>query len=111
MPLLQSTLVRAVSLATVFATLLIGEAFSFQAVVKPRALQIFTDSTRFMSSDWSDFTALDDDDDLDELNIDTREYAVEEDSQESKAQVGSSLEAPEIENDAPPIQVPAGKFN
>lgn len=61
-----------------------------------------------MSSDWSDFSALDDDDDLDELKIDTREYAVEEDSQESKAQIGASLEGPEIENDAPPIDVPAG---
>ena len=37
---------------------------------------------RFMS-DWSDFTALDEDDDLDELRVDMTDYAVEEDSQES----------------------------
>ena len=61
-----------------------------------------------MSSDWSDFSAIDDDDDLDELRIDTNEYAVEDDSQEAKAQVGATLEPPEIENDAPPIDVPAG---
>ena len=59
-------------------------------------------------SDWSDFSAMDDDEDLDELKIDSNEYAVEEDSQEAKAQAGSSLEPPEIENDAPPIDVPAG---
>ena len=62
-----------------------------------------------MSSDWSNFSALDDDD-LDELKVDKREHAVEDDDQEVKAQVGSSLEAPEIENDAPPIHVPAGTF-
>ena len=32
----------------------------------------------------------------------------EEDTQEDKAQVGSSLEPPDIDNDAPPIFVPAG---
>eukprot|EP00980_Cylindrotheca_fusiformis_P016797 scaffold5064_cov121-Cylindrotheca_fusiformis.AAC.11 len=58
-------------------------------------------------SDWSSFSALDDDDDLD-MAIDTREYAKEEDSQDHKAQVGASLEPPEIENDAEPIFVPAG---
>jgi len=58
-------------------------------------------------SDWSSFSALDDDDDLD-MAVDTREYAKEEDSQEMKAEVGASLEAPSIENDAEPISVPAG---
>ncbi|KAL3936382.1 MAG: hypothetical protein SGBAC_008291 [Bacillariaceae sp.] len=58
-------------------------------------------------SDWGSFSALDDDDDLD-FSIDTREYAKEEDSQELKAQVGASLEAPSILNDAEPISVPAG---
>ena len=61
-----------------------------------------------MSSDWSDFSALNDEDELDELRIDTRDYAAEEDSQEAKAQIGASLEPPTIENDAPPIEVPAG---
>ena len=61
-----------------------------------------------MSSDWSDFSALDDDDELDELKVDTRDYAVEDDSQEAKAEAGAAVEGPEIENDAPPIDVPAG---
>jgi hypothetical protein len=60
-----------------------------------------------MSSDWSNFGVLDSDDDLD-IPIDTREYAKEEDSQEDKAQVGGSLDPPEIENYADPIFVPAG---
>lgn len=62
-----------------------------------------------MSSDWSNFGVLGDDDD-DDIGrpIDTRKYAKEEDSQEDKAQVGSSLLPPEIENDATPIFVPAG---
>jgi hypothetical protein len=67
---------------------------------------LLTSSTR-LHSDWSSFSALDDDDDLD-MAIDTREYAKEEDSQELKAEVGASLEAPTIENDAEPIFTPAG---
>ena len=60
-------------------------------------------------SDWSGFSAIDDDDDLLNVKIDTREYAVEEDSQEVKAQVGASLDPPDID-DPPtdPIFVPAG---
>eukprot|EP00429_Kryptoperidinium_foliaceum_P030415 CAMPEP_0176153548 /NCGR_PEP_ID=MMETSP0120_2-20121206/78439_1 /TAXON_ID=160619 /ORGANISM="Kryptoperidinium foliaceum, Strain CCMP 1326" /LENGTH=106 /DNA_ID=CAMNT_0017490611 /DNA_START=269 /DNA_END=589 /DNA_ORIENTATION=- len=42
------------------------------------------------------------------MAIDTRDYAKEEDSQEMKAQIGASLEPPEIELDADPIFVPAG---
>merc|ERR1712232_148596 len=67
-----------------------------------------TTTTRRFLSDWSDFTALDDDEDLEEFGIDTRDYAVEEDSQEAKAQIGATLDPPTIENDAPPIEVPAG---
>ncbi|KAL7560091.1 hypothetical protein ACA910_016149 [Epithemia clementina (nom. ined.)] len=64
-------------------------------------------------SGWSDFKALDlDDDEDDEIilgrRVDRRDYAVEDDSQEVKAQVGSSLQAPTIERPANPIQVPAG---
>eukprot|EP00522_Entomoneis_paludosa_P012093 CAMPEP_0172445188 /NCGR_PEP_ID=MMETSP1065-20121228/5099_1 /TAXON_ID=265537 /ORGANISM="Amphiprora paludosa, Strain CCMP125" /LENGTH=193 /DNA_ID=CAMNT_0013195987 /DNA_START=8 /DNA_END=589 /DNA_ORIENTATION=+ len=57
-------------------------------------------------SDWSSFQSLDDDEDFD---VDTNTYAKEEDTQEFKAQVGASMEAPEID-DPPvdPIQVPAG---
>lgn len=59
-------------------------------------------------SDWSSFTALDDDDDDLDMKIDTRDYAKEEDTQEAKAQVGANLDAPTIENDAQPLFVPAG---
>ena len=58
-----------------------------------------------LSSDWVSFEALEDDL-LDP--IDTKEYALEEDSQDVKAQVGATLEPPEIERPADPIQVPAG---
>lgn len=61
---------------------------------------------RFLS-DWSNFEYLDDDEDLD-VQYDTREYAKEEDSQEFKAQVGATLDAPTIEKDAEPIFVPVG---
>ena len=60
-----------------------------------------------MSSDWSNFDYLDEDDELD-ITYDTTEYAKEEDSQELKAQVGANLEAPTIEIDAEPILVPTG---
>ena len=76
---------------------------SLPAFVKP-----YQTTCLFMSDDWSNFSALGDDD-LDELSIDTTDYAVEDDSQEAKAQVGAALEPPTIENDAPPIEVPAGK--
>lgn len=62
-----------------------------------------------MSDDWSDFSALDDDEIIG-TNLDKTEYAVEDDSQEAKAAVGASLEAPEIERDAEPIEVPAGTW-
>lgn len=68
-----------------------------------------SDAVVLQMSDWSDFSALDDNDDLDELKVDTTDYAVEENSQEAKAQVGATLASPVIENDAPPLQVPAGK--
>ncbi|GKY94934.1 hypothetical protein MPSEU_000458300 [Mayamaea pseudoterrestris] len=70
-----------------------------------------TTSTRtFLSSDWSSFAALEDDEDTD--LVDTNTYAKEEDSQELKAQVGASLEPPSIDDDGSssiaPISVPAG---
>ena len=59
------------------------------------------------SSDWSNFEYLDDDDD--DLKVDTREYAKEEDTQERKAQVGATLQPPTIEGgEADPIFVPPG---
>ena len=58
-------------------------------------------------SDWSDFSAIDDDDETAAI-IDRTDYAREEDSQEYKAQVGATLEPPIIERDAEPIFVPQG---
>lgn len=67
-------------------------------------------TTTVRLSDWSNFQAIDDDDDdLLDMKIDTRDYAVEEDSDEVKAQVGATLDPPDI--DDPPvdaIMVPAG---
>ena len=61
-----------------------------------------------LNSDWGSFQALDDD----ELfgKVDKNTYAEEEDSQEFKAEIGSSLEAPVIERPADPISVPAGRW-
>jgi|UPI000581A226 hypothetical protein len=72
----------------------------FSRSTKPQAL--------LMSSEWSSFQALDDDDDDLMGKIDTNEYAIEDDSQERKAEIGSSLKAPTIDRSADPIQVPAG---
>jgi len=96
-------------------------AFQVPCYKHPASITVLTDArqssalsspnpTVLSMSDWSDFSALDDEaeDDLLELKVDKRDYAVEEDSQESKAQVGKGLQPPEIENDAPPIDVPAG---
>ena len=60
-------------------------------------------------SDWSTFEALEDDDDaVIAGKFDTRDYALEEDSQTTKAEVGKQLEPPSIDRPAPPIDVPAG---
>ena len=66
-------------------------------------------SSELYMSDWSNFDYLDDDDDID-IKVDTREYAKEEDSQEFKAEIGSSLQAPDIEpeQDVEPLFVPTG---
>jgi sortase (surface protein transpeptidase) len=63
-----------------------------------------------MLSEWSDFQALDDNDNDGNTGGDILEYAKEEDSQEYKAQVGASLEAPSIEWNAEPIRVPQGNI-
>eukprot|EP00545_Synedropsis_sp_CCMP1620_P010451 CAMPEP_0119004310 /NCGR_PEP_ID=MMETSP1176-20130426/1070_1 /TAXON_ID=265551 /ORGANISM="Synedropsis recta cf, Strain CCMP1620" /LENGTH=194 /DNA_ID=CAMNT_0006956001 /DNA_START=9 /DNA_END=593 /DNA_ORIENTATION=+ len=72
----------------------------------PPSRRTFRPAMLLKSSDWSDFSALDDDDDF--APIDTTDYAKEEDSQEAKAAVGSTRPAPTIENDAEPIFVPVG---
>ena len=79
-------------------------------MVKRETSAVSTNSinTKLYLSDWSNFDYLDDDEDID-VKIDTREYAKEEDSQEMKAEVGSSLMAPTIEGgDAEPLFVPTG---
>lgn len=71
-------------------------------------------NTILFMSDWSDFQAMDDEDEEEENElfdlkmVDKREYAKEEDTQEEKAQVGASLDPPTIENYAEPIFVPTG---
>lgn len=78
----------------------------------PPALQARRAGVVYFLSDWSSFQAMDDyddDDDLLDIKIDTREYAVEDDDDETKAKVGATLDPPEI--DDPPtdaIMVPAG---
>lgn len=60
--------------------------------------------------DWSGFGVIEDDED-DDIFIDRREYAKEEDDQEVKAQVGASLEAPSIDEASMAVDslfVPAG---
>eukprot|EP00542_Grammatophora_oceanica_P017716 CAMPEP_0194037494 /NCGR_PEP_ID=MMETSP0009_2-20130614/9845_1 /TAXON_ID=210454 /ORGANISM="Grammatophora oceanica, Strain CCMP 410" /LENGTH=163 /DNA_ID=CAMNT_0038679677 /DNA_START=247 /DNA_END=738 /DNA_ORIENTATION=- len=66
-----------------------------------------------MSDDWSGFAVLDDDDDLlGDSAIDTLDYAKEEDSQEQKASVGSSLQPPSIDDPSvnfEPMFIPQGR--
>jgi hypothetical protein len=66
----------------------------------------------FLSDGWSDFGSVDDDldDDVvfDRKTLDTNDYAVEDDSPETKAAAGSALQAPTIMFPADPISVPAG---
>ena len=69
-------------------------------------------ATSLFMSDWGNFKALDEDDEDDIFgsgNIDTTEYATENDSQDMKMEVGSALPAPVIDRPAEPIQVPAGE--
>ena len=89
---------------------------SFRVVVTKSPLVIASTTTttktttmrRRMSSDWGSFSSMDDDDDINEDLVDNRDYANENDPQELKAQIGSTLEAPTIEYDAAPIFVPVG---
>ena len=62
-----------------------------------------------LDGDWGSFQALDDDDEI-FGKVDGNTYAEENDSQEYKAEVGSSLKTPTIERPAEPISVPAGEF-
>ena len=65
-----------------------------------------------MADDWSSFQSYDDDEDLllyDKV-VDRQEYAVEDDSQDTKETVGMARKAPTIERDAEPIQVISGTY-
>lgn len=85
-------------------------AFSVGGVVSTvsRAPSPNTSTITLAMSDWSDFSAMEEDDDL--LEMDNLDYAEENDSQEYKAQVGASLEPPSIEMNAEPIFLPQGKL-
>mmetsp|Transcript_16046 Transcript_16046/g.26762 ORF Transcript_16046/g.26762 Transcript_16046/m.26762 type:complete len:236 (-) Transcript_16046:271-978(-) len=62
-----------------------------------------------LHSDWSDFSYIDDDDDLlDDDSMKGIDFADENDPQELKAQVGSSLEPPELDWFGDPLEVPLG---
>ena len=66
-------------------------------------------TTTRLYSDWSDFSYIDDDDDLlDSDSMKSIDFADENDPQELKAQVGSSLEPPEVDWFGDPIEVPLG---
>ena len=69
-------------------------------------------SNTCLFSDWSDFSYIDDDDDLldGDDSMKAIDFADENDPQERKAQVGSSLEAPEVEWEGDPLEVPLGEL-
>lgn len=85
----------------------VSQGFQVQPPASTRSYE--APLTGLFLSDWSGFSGLGDDD-VDDRKIDTRKYAAEEDSQQSKAIIGAKLNGPSIENDAPPIEVPVGKF-
>lgn len=90
---------------TRFSQLVILLAYGFQFtssfVISPCQSSLQRISTTKISS-WDDFADLDDDDLLDD------DYADENDSQELKAEIGSSYEAPDIDWDGEPIFAEAG---
>jgi hypothetical protein len=71
-------------------------------------------SSSALYSDWSDFGVLEDEEEDDILMsdgvvVDRINYAKEEESQETKAQIGASMDPPTIEwGDAKPMFVPPG---
>ncbi|KAL3897513.1 MAG: hypothetical protein SGARI_006899, partial [Bacillariaceae sp.] len=95
------------------ARLSLTEAFTMAPSVQ-RQQRLASRSQPQLYSDWSDFNAMDDDDDdeflmSEGIAVDRLDYAKEEDSQEQKAQVGASLETPTIEGgEAEPIFLPPG---
>lgn len=97
---------------SIFMTRTTTNAFRFgvthQSTQHHRWQHKYHTSTARSLSDWSDFQALDDD----ESSIDKTKYAVEDDLQETKAQVGATLEPPEIspEHSVEPLFVPQGTF-
>lgn len=107
--------------ARLFLTILLNlmtsqPSFAFSSVKAATLLPTLSlsPSSFVLYSDWSNFGLLEDeeDDDLlvsDGVSVDRRDYAKEEDSQEAKAQVGASLDAPTIEGgNSEPLFVPTG---
>ena len=93
-----------------------GRSMSCNAIISARCripdhiiLSTTPMSPTRLYSDWSDFSYIDDDDDLlDSDSMKSIDFADENDPQELKAQVGSSLEPPEVDWFGDPIEVPLG---
>ena len=88
-------------------------AFAPNTIITSSSQPHSNSNTCLFSSDWSDFSYIDDDDDLldgDGDSMKAIDFADENDPQELKAQVGSSLEAPEVDWDGDPLEVPLGEL-
>ena len=111
---MMTTIVAATAaLFCLLPTLPVASAFAPIATTTSSSSSPHTRSnTCLFSSDWSDFSYIDDDDDLldGDDSMKAIDFADENDPQELKAQVGSSLDAPEVEWDGDPIEVPLGEF-
>jgi hypothetical protein len=95
------------------AALCLLSALPTTSAFAPIILSSSPHSNTRLFSDWSDFSYIDDDDDLldgDGDSMKSIDFADENDPQELKAQAGSSLEPPEVEWDGDPLEVPLGEF-
>ena len=91
------------------AVVLVGRSISARRIPDRLMLSSSSSPTTRLYSDWSDFSYIDDDDDLlDSDSMKNVDFADENDPQELKAQVGSSLEPPELDWFGDPIEVPLG---
>ena len=95
------------------AALCLLSALPTTSAFAPIILSSSPHSNTRLFSDWSDFSYIDDDDDLLDGGGDSMkaiDFADENDPQELKAQVGSSLDPPEVDWDGDPLEVPLGEF-
>ena len=121
--LIHSRFLQLLQYATILIAFVAHPSRTFHVVVFPNSVRHSFRHNKFnnklqFSSDWGDFKALDDYDDEDnhqleqqQRQIDRNTYANEEDSQELKAQIGSTRPVPSIEFDAAPIFVPQGRLH